>query len=232
MNSIPPADFKSWLRMKEISNFREKSKQRFLRVTAPVCRFLSQLGVNPNLLSFTGLLLSMGAGFVYSGGFFFWGGLVLIVAGICDVLDGQMARQTGKLSPFGAFFDSVIDRFSEMFIFLGFAWYFSGLSADAPSVIPGAWVVLIAVFALSGSFMVSYTRARAEGLGMDCQVGWMQRPERIAILVIGSLLGGLPTVGHFIMTGTLLLIAVLSNYTAVQRILYVKNQLAKKTQGT
>ncbi|GJL77796.1 MAG: CDP-alcohol phosphatidyltransferase [Nitrospinaceae bacterium] len=217
--------------MTGISSFREQGKERFLRITAPVCRFLSSLGVNPDLLSFTGLLLSMVAGLIYSGGFFFLGGLVLIVAGICDVLDGQMARQIGKLSAFGAFFDSVIDRYSELFVFLGLAWHFAG-SVGEPGAIPGRWVVLVIILALSGSLMVSYTRARAEGLGVDCKVGWMQRPERITILVLGSLLSGLPSMGHFIMAGTLLIIAVLSNYTAVQRILHVKNQLAKKNQRT
>ena len=217
--------------MPEISILSEKNKERFLRVTAPVCRFLSSLGIHPNAISFAGLLLSMVAGFIYSGGFFFWGGLVLIVAGICDVLDGQMARQTGRLSLFGAFFDSAIDRFSELFIFLGFAWYFARMpTGGEPGGIPGSWVMVIIILALSGSFMVSYTRARAEGLGVDCKVGWMQRPERITLLVLGSLLGGLPAVGHFVMIGTLSIIAVLSNYTAIQRILYVKNQLAKESQ--
>ena len=125
MNKIPPADFKGLSRMSEILILSEKIKRQFLRMTAPVCHFLSNLGVSPNAISFAGLILSMVAGGFYGGGFFFQGGLVLIVAGICDVLDGQMARQSGRHSLFGAFIDSAIDRFSENFIFIGFAWYFS-----------------------------------------------------------------------------------------------------------
>jgi len=230
MNKIPPVDFKGLSRMSEISILSEKIKRQFLRMTAPVCHFLSNLGVSPNAISFTGLILSMVAGGFYGGGFFFQGGLVLIVAGICDVLDGQMARQSGRHSLFGAFIDSAIDRFSEIFIFIGFAWYFYGNSGSEAGAIPGSWVVSIIILALSGSFMVSYTRARAEGLGVDCKVGWMQRPERIALLVLGSLLAGLLAEGQLVMIGTLSLIAVLSNYTAIQRILYVRNQLAKKSQ--
>jgi phosphatidylglycerophosphate synthase len=230
MNKIPPADYKGLSRMSEISILSEKIKRQFLRMTAPVCHFLSSLGVSPNAISFTGLILSMAAGLCYGGGLFFWGGLVLIVAGICDVLDGQMARQSGRHSLFGAFIDSAIDRFSEIFIFMGFAWYFSGNPGNETSAIPGSFVVLIIILALSGSFMVSYTRARAEGLGVDCKVGWMQRPERIIFLVLGSLLTGILAEGNLVMIGTLLLIAVLGNYTAIQRILYVRNQLAKKNQ--
>lgn len=230
MSKIPPVDFKGLSRMPEILILSEKIKRQFLRMTAPICQVLSNLGISPNAISFAGLLLSMGAGLLYGGGLFFQGGLVLIVAGICDVLDGQMARQTGKHSLFGAFFDSAVDRFSEIFIFMGFAWHFSSNPASEAGAIPGSWVVLIVLLALSGSFMVSYTRARAEGLGVDCKVGWMQRPERIAFLVLGSLLAGGLVQGQFVMIGTLLLIAVLSNYTAIQRILYVRNQLAKKNQ--
>jgi phosphatidylglycerophosphate synthase len=216
--------------MPSIIILSERIKRQFLRMTAPVCHVLSDLGVSPNAISFTGLLLSMVAGFLYGGGFFFGGGLVLIVAGTCDVLDGQMARQTGKFSSFGAFFDSAIDRFSEIFIFMGFAWYFSGNLDREPGAVPGSWVVLIVILALSGSFMVSYTRARAEGMGVDCKVGWMQRPERIIFLVLGSLLAGILDDGFWVMTGTLSLIAVLSNYTAIQRVLYVRNRLREKSQ--
>jgi phosphatidylglycerophosphate synthase len=230
MNKIPPANFKDLSRMPEILILSEKIKRQFLRMTAPACHVIANMGISPNAVSFIGLMLSMVAGLLYGGGLFFQGGLVLIVAGICDVLDGQMARQTGKHSLFGAFFDSAIDRFSEIFIFMGFAWYFSSNSGSEAGAIPGSWVVLIVILALSGSFMVSYTRARAEGLGVDCKVGWMQRPERIALLVLGSLLAGVLAVGQFVMIGTLLLIAVLSNYTAIQRILYVRSQLAKKNQ--
>lgn len=217
--------------MPEFSILSEKIKERFVRAMAPFCKFLSGLGVSPNALSLVGLSLSMVAGLIYASGSFFYAGAVLILAGTCDVLDGQMARLTGKMTSFGAFLDSAIDRFSELFVFLGLAWYFSGLPAKNPESVFGSIAVLIIILALSGSFMVSYTRARAEGLGVDCKVGWMQRPERIALIIVGSLIAGLSAGGHFIMIGTILIIAVLSNYTAVQRIIYVKNQLSGKSQA-
>jgi phosphatidylglycerophosphate synthase len=215
--------------MPEFSILSEKIKEGFVRAMAPFCSFLSGLGVSPNALSLVGLSLSMIAGLIYASGSFFCAGAVLILAGTCDVLDGQMARLTGKISSFGAFLDSAIDRFSELFVFLGLAWHFSGMSGKHPESSLGSVMVLFIILALSGSFMVSYTRARAEGLGVDCKIGWMQRPERIALLIVGSLLAGLPVVGHYIMIGTILIIAILSNYTAVQRIIYVKNQLSGKS---
>ncbi len=216
--------------MPEYSLLSEKIKEGFVRAMAPFCSFLSGLGVSPNALSLVGLSLSMIAGLIYANGAFFCAGAVLILAGTCDVLDGQMARLTGRISSFGAFLDSAIDRFSELFVFLGLAWHFSRLSANDPESFLGSVMVLIIILALSGSFMVSYTRARAEGLGVDCKVGWMQRPERIALIILGSLLAGIPVVGQYIMIGTILIIAVLSNYTAVQRIIYVKNQLSGESR--
>ncbi len=214
--------------MTEFSILSEKIKERFVQAIAPFCSFLSGLGISPNAVSLAGLSLSLISGLVYASGAFFCAGVILILAGTCDVLDGQMARLTGKISLFGAFLDSAIDRFSELFIFLGLAWHFSRLSAENPESALGSVVVLILILALSGSFMVSYTRARAEGLGVECKVGWMQRPERLALLILGSLFAGLPVVGPSIMIGTILIIAVLGNYTAVQRIIYVKNQLSEK----
>lgn len=208
----------------------EKIKEGFVKGVGPVCGFLSKLGLSPNAVSLAGLTLSMISGLVYSTGSFFCAGVVLILAGTCDVLDGQMARRTGEISLFGAFLDSAIDRFSELFIFLGLAWHFSSLSTETPGSILGSVVVLIIILALSGSFMVSYTRARAEGLGVECKVGWMQRPERLALLIVGSLLAGLPVAGQSIMIGTVFIIAALGNYTAVQRILYVRNQLSGKSR--
>ena len=216
--------------MPEFSILSEQIKEHFVKAIAPFCKFLSGLGVSPNALSLAGLTLSMISGLIYASGSFFCAGVVLILAGTCDVLDGQIARLSGKISLFGAFLDSAIDRFSELFIFLGLAWHFSGLSAENPESALGSVVVLMIILALSGSFMVSYTRARAEGLDIDCRVGWMQRPERLALLILGSLLAGLPGIGHFIMIGTIFIIAALGNFTAVQRIIFVKNQLSGKSQ--
>lgn len=210
--------------MAEFTFLSDKNRERYLRIVEPIGNLLARLSVHPNVLSLAGLILSIVAGLVYSTGAFFWGGWIVVLAGTCDVLDGQIARQTGKGSQFGSFFDSTLDRFGEVFIFLGLAWYFSA-QHQSP------WVVLLIVLTIAGSFMVSYTRARAEGLGIDCKVGWMQRPERVTLLIIGSLLAPIPMIGLLLMKVTLLLLAVLSNLTAIQRMFYVKNKILKDKQA-
>ncbi|MFZ0450905.1 MAG: CDP-alcohol phosphatidyltransferase family protein [Desulfatiglandaceae bacterium] len=222
--------------MAEFSFLSSRNRERFLTLTRPAADFLARLHVHPNTLSLLGLVLSGLAAILYGTGSFFWAAWIVVLAGTCDVLDGEIARLTGKTSRFGAFFDSSLDRFSEIIIFLGLAWYFSGgqLSpllrglGTAGTLSPIA--VLFIILAIGGSFMVSYTRARAEGLGLECKVGFMQRPERITLLVIGSLLGSIPDLGLFLMKLTLFLLALLSNFTALQRILHVKKQLSKETE--
>lgn len=221
--------------MPEFVFLSEKNRERYLRIISPAGNLMARLGVHPNILSISGLILSLVAGLVYSTGSFFWGAWVLVLAGTCDALDGQLARQMGKESAFGAFFDSTLDRFGEVFVFLGLAWHFSGGAV----FLGGEWkntpdfqspiAVLFIILAIAGSFMVSYTRARAEGLGVNCEVGWMQRPERITFLIIGSLVASIPVIGPFIMKLTLLLLAALSNYTALQRMFFVKKELSRKT---
>lgn len=194
----------------------DRIRERYLRMIAPVGNVLGRLGLSPNAISVTGLALSTGAGLFYGSGSLFWGAWMLALAGICDTLDGQLARQSGAESRFGAFLDSTLDRYGEAAVFTGLAWHFSD----------GIALVFI-ILALAGSFMVSYTRARAEGLGLECRSGWMQRPERIILLVIGSLAGALPVVGPTLMKLALLILAALTNFTAAQRILYVRTHLAR-----
>lgn len=224
--------------MAEFVFLPDKTKERYLRLIGPVGNLFARLGVHPNALSITGLILSIAAGLVYSTGSFFWGAWVVVVAGTCDALDGRLARQTEKSSRFGAFLDSTLDRFGEMFVFLGLAWHFSGGAAIIhtqganPSHAQSPTAVIFIILAISGSFMVSYTRARAEGLGLECKVGWMQRPERVVLLIIGSLLASIPVVGHFIMVLTLLLLAILANVTAVQRVYHVRRQVVTENRPT
>ncbi|MFQ5449962.1 MAG: CDP-alcohol phosphatidyltransferase family protein [Nitrospinaceae bacterium] len=219
--------------MAQLVLLSESNKQRYLNLIAPLGRFLARSRVDPNTLSVAGLIFSALAGVVFGLGTFFWGGCLTVLAGTCDALDGQVAKETGKNSRFGAFLDSTLDRFGELFIFLGLAWHFSGGKGlyeeglGELGIFYGPWTVVLIIFALAGSFLVSYTRARAEGLGIACKVGWMQRPERITLLVIGSLLGAIPVMGPGLMVLVLLIIAVMSNATAIQRIIYVKNQLSE-----
>jgi CDP-diacylglycerol--glycerol-3-phosphate 3-phosphatidyltransferase len=140
-----------------------------------------------------------------------WAGVVIILCGFFDLLDGQVAAKTNKKSLFGAIFDSTLDRYSEFFIYLGIAYYFRD-----------HWALWLCIFTLFGSYMVSYTRARAEGLGVDCQVGVMQRAERLGLLALGSVLGSIFKAFDSVMIAVLIAIAVVSNFTAFQRIFHVK----------
>ena len=205
-----------------------------MRLVDPMTHLFARFRLHPNMLTLLGLLFSFFAALLYGKGQFFWAAWIVVLAGTCDVLDGQLARFTGKASRFGAFLDSTLDRFSEVCIFLGLAWYFSGghlvsavVGGETENVRSPVAVLLI-VLAIGGSFMVSYTRARAEGLGLQCSIGFMQRPERMVLLIIGSLLASLPGVGLWIMKVCLFLLAFLSNFTALQRMLHVKKQLIEE----
>jgi CDP-diacylglycerol--glycerol-3-phosphate 3-phosphatidyltransferase len=214
----------------------EKNRARYLRIIAPVGDIFAKMGVHPHVLSIAGFILSVVAGIIYITGSFFWAAWVVVLAGTCDALDGQIARQTKKSSPFGAFFDSTLDRYSDMFLFIGLAYYFAG--GVVLSKFPGAgqgrdaspWTVVIIILAIVGSFMVSYTRSRAEGLGLECKKGMMQRPERMTLLVIGSLLGSIPKVGPVLLTITLLILAISSNLTALFRVFFIREQLLRDDQ--
>ena len=215
----------------------QRNRERYFKVVGPVADVFARAGIHPNILSIAGLLLSMAAGLIYGHGSFFWAAWVVVLAGICDTLDGSIARQTNKKSDFGAFFDSTLDRYSDMFLFIGLAYYFAGGrpflmppgAGEAPEVSP--WTVTAILFAVAGSFMVSYTRARAEGLGMECKAGMMQRPERITLLVIGSLLGAVPVIGVLLLKLVLLALAISTNLTAAYRILFIKNRMFRDDQA-
>ena len=138
---------------------------------------------------------------------------MILLGGLCDMVDGTLARYANKVTPFGAFFDSTIDRYAESIMFFGIAGYF---------FLNNNYWSLVAVFlALCGSLMVSYTRARAEALGLEADIGLMQRPERILIIGLGALIH--PVALKF----AIWLVAFFANYTAVQRIIYVYKQDVK-----
>lgn len=198
-------------------------ENRFLTLTQPLCNWLAGRRVNPNIVSFSGFLISAFSGMLYGAGYLFWGGIGILLAGTCDAVDGRLARQTGRDSSTGAFIDSTLDRFGEIFIFCGLAWHYAGQPGT------GRLMVLLTILALTGSLMVSYIRARAEGLGLSCKVGWMQRPERMVVLIVGSLAGALPVVGFAILNITIGLLAILTNYSAWQRMRHVYGQLLKKS---
>lgn len=216
----------------------EKNRERYLRVIGPIGSLFARTGIHPNILSVAGLVLSVIAGLMYGSGSFFWAAWVVVLAGTCDALDGQVARQANKNSTFGAFLDSTLDRYSDVFLFLGLAYCFAGgkpIAGFHGGNLAGStspWTVIVIVLALTGSFMVSYTRARAEGLGVECKGGLMQRPERVVLLIIGSLLGSIPKIGPVLMQCTLLILAISTNVTAISRIFHVRNQILRGNRVT
>ena len=135
-----------------------------------------------------------------------------------DNIDGKLARHTGKVSCFGALYDSTMDRYGEVLFFFGSAYYF---------IQTGSMITSLAVaIALGGSLMVSYVRARSEGLGFDCKVGWMQRPERLILMGMGCL------IHHYAFAGAMWIIAVLSNFTTFQRLWHIREEDRKSKQAT
>lgn len=196
----------------------------------PVAGGLVRMGVRADHVSALGLVLSLGAALAFFEGWFRPGALLAALAGLCDVLDGEVARRSAVRSRFGAFLDSTLDRLSEGMVLTGLAGFYiinlvdlaldPALVAEqvARGLEPRTWaaVALIAVVALVGSFVVSYTRARAEGLGLDCKVGWFERPERLTLVIVAGLFGVGP-----VMPGALLLLAILSFATAAQRVVHV-----------
>jgi len=163
---------------------------------------LAATGVNPNFLTFAGLVVNFAAAAMFAIGRFRTGALIILFAG--DMLDGQVARRQGRVTAFGAFYDSTLDRYADMALYMGLLVYYS-VSGRTP------YVVLAAV-ATAGSVMVSYARARAESLIPLCKVGFMERPERLVLLIIGGLFNRMGPV--------LWVIAVVSTITVIHRIVY------------
>ncbi|RJR44979.1 MAG: CDP-alcohol phosphatidyltransferase family protein [Desulfobacteraceae bacterium] len=219
--------------MSEIFFLGIKNRDRYLKFVTPVGDLFARAGIHPHVLTAAGFVFSLLAGVVYGGGYFFWGACLLVLAGVCDTLDGQIARKTKKQSLFGAFFDSTLDRYSDLFPFAGMAYYFSGggPSGNSPGSPANPMIILAIIMTIAGSFMVSYTRARAEGLGVECKKGIMQRPERITFLIIGSFLGAIPLVGPVVLKITLVVLAILTNATAVSRIIFTRRELSAGKGG-
>jgi CDP-diacylglycerol--glycerol-3-phosphate 3-phosphatidyltransferase len=172
----------------------------WLRIVA----VLAATGIHPNFLTFLGFLINCGAAVALAAGRFRWAALVILLAGIFDLTDGPVARRQGRVTAFGAFFDSMIDRYSDMVLYMGLLVYYATIGRFF-------YVVLTAV-AMAGSFMVSYSRARAESLIPACKVGFMERPERVVLLIIGG--------ATTRMAPVLWVIAVLSTVTVIHRILF------------
>src|SRR5438128_10346317 len=168
---------------------------------------LGRLPVTPNQITVVGTALTFVAAVLAASGHLLLGGIVLAFAGTFDILDGALARSTGRSYPYGAFLDSTLDRYSEGAMYLGLIAYFVGAGGPLAK-----WLVVATGAALAGSFLVSYVRARAQSLGFTCETGLFARPERVVVTVIGLVFGG------FVLTAVVFLLAILTNLTALQRI--------------
>jgi CDP-diacylglycerol--glycerol-3-phosphate 3-phosphatidyltransferase len=205
----------------EGGGFREKAQKRYYSVMEKVARPLVSAGVSPNHITVAGMLLSLAAGIFLAAGAIFWGGMLLWASGLMDPIDGTVARLSGKVTRFGALFDSTLDRYSEFFIFFGLMFYFKS-----------GRMLIVVMLALLGSIMVSYIKARAESLGQKEFRGLMQRPERIILLIVGTVLNA--PINHYLLgdcqdctlKATIVILAVLTNLTALQRLLSSRKELA------
>jgi len=182
-------------------------RKKFNKKVIFVSSLFLKAGLTPNLITLLGLLGNVGAALFISKGKFITGGIIALVVGTFDAIDGTMARLLGKPSNFGCLLDSLIDRYSEMTLLLGILVYFLSINNDTG--------IILVYLALCGSFLVSYIRARAEGLEVEVKIGILTRVERLIILII-SLLFKQPLLG-------VLIIALLGNFTALQRLWFVRS---------
>lgn len=232
----------------EAKKARNFAQQTIYKIIDPVVKNLIKIGVTPNVVTATGLILNIVAcvvfiyGAAYGGdnslAYVGWAGAIILFAGLFDMLDGQVARVGKMSSKYGAMFDSVLDRYSELIVFFGICYYlgFQGYFLSS----------LFAFIALIGSVMVSYIRARAEGLGIECKGGFMQRPERVVITALGAIgCGGYYAIWGdektpiwegsllqfepiFIFVVPIVIIAVFANITAFGRLKHCQKELSKQ----
>ncbi|MCB0831886.1 MAG: CDP-alcohol phosphatidyltransferase family protein [Bacteroidetes bacterium] len=223
----------------------------FLKLVKPLISLFTRTRVNPNWFTTLGLILNIVAALSFAWGakygtredlqYIGWGGFFVLIGGLCDMLDGKVARAAGLSTRFGALYDSVLDRYSEVIMFLGMGYYLVAKDYFYESV--------FCFIALGGSTMVSYIRARSEALHIECKVGIMQRPERIVWLGAGSMFCGLSTLfvdpsyvldfngihlfkPIYIFTVPLVIVAVLANTTSIQRMIHSYRESAVKEEAS
>lgn len=191
-------------------------REQGTRLLVPVLDLFVRSGMSPNAVTTFGFLVTVSAGVAYFFGSLQVGGLLVLLGGFFDVVDGYVARATDRVTRFGSFYDSTLDRVSEVVVFLG---VFSLYNGNEPNI-GEPWMVYVVALAMAGSLLVSYTRARAEGMGIDCRVGLMQRAERVLLLGIATLFFGSWRAG-LVLTWVMFAMAVLTNLTALYRIYWV-----------
>ena len=207
--------------------YRDYLQKLIYTLINPIIKGMIKMGITPNMVTTIGFVGNVIAAFLFihasqltpiSMGFSWigWGGAILLFSGLFDMMDGRLARLGNMSTTFGAFWDSTLDRYSELFSLFGITLYLMTAS--------GIWAGVITFLALVGSIMVSYVRARAEGLGIECKVGLMQRPERVVVTAFAAIITGL-TSNLWWLIGGMTLIAVLANITAFWRVAHCYKQL-------
>ncbi|MBC8366726.1 CDP-alcohol phosphatidyltransferase family protein [bacterium] len=191
--------------------FKDRVQKLGRRPLEPLAALLLRMGLTPNALTMTGMVLSIGAGLAIIRGRLISAGFLLLAGGLCDILDGSMARRGGRSTVRGAFLDSTLDRISEIAVFFGLIIFYQG------NVAFQAWTFL----ALTGSLMTSYARARAEGLGLSAKVGLLERPERVILLILALLLNSWTPLGRGTLDWVLVLLAIFTWFTTMQRLVHV-----------
>lgn len=199
------------------------------RIIDAMVRWLAHGHINPNLLTVIGVSLNVGSGLLFGFGQFFWAGIVLIVANLFDMLDGQVARLSGRVTRFGGFLDSSLDRLSDMVIFVGLMVFYA-----RDTQFHSTLNVFLTGAALMGSVMVSYASARAESLIPKCDVGFLRRPERIVLFIIGALSTHPGSESYFAnrMPAVLWVLAVGSYWTFAHRMYHTWRELDKLTKAS
>lgn len=210
-------------------NYRDFLQKVIYVIINPIIKAMIRLHITPNIVTFIGFI-----GNIVAAGFFVeaaltqslellgWGGLIILAAGLFDMMDGRLARMSGKSSLFGALWDSTLDRYSELVSLFGICLYFLRRQDEM-----GFWMGIVTFAAMIGSVMVSYVRARAEGLDIECKVGLMQRPERVVVTAVTAMLTGCMA-DIWWLAGGMILIAVLANIKAFWRIAHCYIVMNKK----
>ena len=187
-------------------------EKAFIRLLQPLSRWLLHIGFSPNSVTLLSLAFGLIGGVFIASDHLHIALLFGILMGLCDILDGQLAKYAHAESRFGAILDSVVDRYNELFILSGLAVRYFVLQLPLG--------IFLVIFAMAGSVMVSYVKARGEGVGLRCCIGLMQRAERLVLLAVGVVFGG------FVLDASLLLLAVMAHFTVLQRVLYLKKNIA------
>lgn len=199
-----------------------------MRIINAMVRVLASVGVHPNILTTIGVTINVASGVLFGLGEFFWAGIVLIVANLFDMLDGNVARLTGNVTRFGAFLDSTLDRVSDIVVFLGIMLFYARYTPEHSLL-----NVFLAGVGLMGSVLVSYTTSRAENVGIKSSVGFLQRPERIVLFIIGALSTHWDS-NNFLanrMPQVLWVLAIGSFWTFLHRMFHTWKELRKTENG-